>query len=174
MSAADFNAMLQKLPTKQIVFVNTSSSSGPFVEALSGAGPDDRHGDAQRRRAVRDGVRRLLHRRADLRSRRRRQEQARQRARSVQLREGGSRARLRAAGAAGHRARAARRQRRQGRQSGARASPARTARSVPTARWPASCRSAPPGAGLPNDPKLRALYMERQRSRAARWRTCAC
>ena len=38
MSAADFNAMLQKLPTKQVVFVNTSSSSGPFVEALSAPG----------------------------------------------------------------------------------------------------------------------------------------
>jgi hypothetical protein len=38
LSAADFNAMLQKLPTKQIVFVNTTSSSGPFVEALSGEG----------------------------------------------------------------------------------------------------------------------------------------
>ena len=38
MTAADFDALLQKLPTKQIVFVNTSSSSGPFVEALSGPG----------------------------------------------------------------------------------------------------------------------------------------
>jgi hypothetical protein len=38
MSAADFNAMLQKLPSKQIVFVNTTSSSGPFVEELSGPG----------------------------------------------------------------------------------------------------------------------------------------
>ena len=38
MSAADFNGLLQKLPSKQIVFVNTSSSSGPFVEALSGPG----------------------------------------------------------------------------------------------------------------------------------------
>ena len=38
MSAADFNVLLQKLPTKQIVFVNTSSSSGPFVEELSGPG----------------------------------------------------------------------------------------------------------------------------------------
>jgi hypothetical protein len=38
MSAADFNAMLQKLPTKQVVFVDTSSSSGPFVEGLSGPG----------------------------------------------------------------------------------------------------------------------------------------
>src|SRR5687767_4531847 len=38
MSASDFNAMLRKLPTKQIVFVNTTSSSGPFVEELSGPG----------------------------------------------------------------------------------------------------------------------------------------
>ena len=38
MSAADFNAQLRKLPTKQIVFVNASSSSGPFVEELSGPG----------------------------------------------------------------------------------------------------------------------------------------
>ena len=38
LSAADFNAMLQKLPTKQVVFVNTSSSSGPFVEQLSAQG----------------------------------------------------------------------------------------------------------------------------------------
>jgi hypothetical protein len=38
MSAADFNVLLKKLPTKQIVFVNTSSASGPFVEELSGPG----------------------------------------------------------------------------------------------------------------------------------------
>lgn len=38
MSAADFNALLGKLPTKQIVFVDTSSSSGPFVQELSGPG----------------------------------------------------------------------------------------------------------------------------------------
>ena len=38
LTAADFNGLLQKLPTKQIVFVNTTSSSGPFVEALSGPG----------------------------------------------------------------------------------------------------------------------------------------
>lgn len=38
MSAADFNAMLRKLPTKQIVFVNAASSSGPFVDELSGPG----------------------------------------------------------------------------------------------------------------------------------------
>jgi peptidase C13-like protein len=38
MSAADFNALIKKLPTKQIVFVDTSSASGPFVEELSGPG----------------------------------------------------------------------------------------------------------------------------------------
>jgi hypothetical protein len=38
MAAADFNALLKKLPTKQIVFVNTTSASGPFVEELSGPG----------------------------------------------------------------------------------------------------------------------------------------
>jgi hypothetical protein len=38
MTPADFNALLKKLPTKQIVFVDTSSSSGPFVEELSAPG----------------------------------------------------------------------------------------------------------------------------------------
>lgn len=38
MNAADFSVLLQKLPTKQVVFVDTSSSSGPFVEALSAPG----------------------------------------------------------------------------------------------------------------------------------------
>jgi hypothetical protein len=37
-SAADFNTMLSKLPTKQLVFVNATSSSGPFVQELSGSG----------------------------------------------------------------------------------------------------------------------------------------
>jgi hypothetical protein len=37
MTGADFNALLTKLPTKQIVFVNTASASGPFVADLSGA-----------------------------------------------------------------------------------------------------------------------------------------
>jgi hypothetical protein len=38
MGAADFNALLRRLPTRNVVFVNTSSSSGPFVEELSGPG----------------------------------------------------------------------------------------------------------------------------------------
>ena len=37
MTAADFNALFAKLPTRQIVFVNTTSASGPFVDDLSGA-----------------------------------------------------------------------------------------------------------------------------------------
>jgi hypothetical protein len=38
MTAADFNAQLKKLRTRNIVFVNTASSSGPFVEELSAPG----------------------------------------------------------------------------------------------------------------------------------------
>lgn len=36
--AEDFNALIRKLPAKQVVFVNTASASGPFVEVLSGPG----------------------------------------------------------------------------------------------------------------------------------------
>ena len=36
MTAAEFGAVLEKFGTKNIVFVNTSSASGPFVEELSG------------------------------------------------------------------------------------------------------------------------------------------
>jgi hypothetical protein len=38
LAATDFNTLVAKLPSKQVVFVNTTSSSGPFVEALSGPG----------------------------------------------------------------------------------------------------------------------------------------
>jgi hypothetical protein len=38
MAPADFDALLKTLKTKQIIFVNTSSASGPFVEELSGPG----------------------------------------------------------------------------------------------------------------------------------------
>jgi hypothetical protein len=38
MGPGDFAPLLKKLPAKQVVFVNTSSSSGPFVEELSGTG----------------------------------------------------------------------------------------------------------------------------------------
>jgi hypothetical protein len=38
LTGADFNSLLGKLPAKQIVFVNTASASGPFVEQLSGPG----------------------------------------------------------------------------------------------------------------------------------------
>ena len=36
MTAGDFNALFAKLPTKQIVFINTASASGPFLAELSG------------------------------------------------------------------------------------------------------------------------------------------
>jgi hypothetical protein len=36
LSAKEFNALLRRLPTRQVVFVNTSSASGPFIEELSG------------------------------------------------------------------------------------------------------------------------------------------
>ena len=38
MTAVEFNALLRKLPARNVVFVNTSSSSGPFVEELSAPG----------------------------------------------------------------------------------------------------------------------------------------
>jgi hypothetical protein len=38
MAAADFNLVLKRLPTKQIVFVNASSASGPFIDGLSAPG----------------------------------------------------------------------------------------------------------------------------------------
>jgi len=38
MSPADFNPLLRAIPARNVVFVNTASSSGPFVEALSAPG----------------------------------------------------------------------------------------------------------------------------------------
>jgi hypothetical protein len=38
MTAADFNAHLKKLPAQRVVFVNTTSSSGPFAQELAGPG----------------------------------------------------------------------------------------------------------------------------------------
>jgi len=38
MAAGDFNLLLKRLPTKQVVLVNASSASGPFVEGLSAPG----------------------------------------------------------------------------------------------------------------------------------------
>jgi hypothetical protein len=38
MSPADFDPLLRAIPARNVVFVNTSSSSGPFVEELSGPG----------------------------------------------------------------------------------------------------------------------------------------
>ena len=38
MTAANFEPLLKSLPSKHIVFVDTTSSSGPFLEELSGSG----------------------------------------------------------------------------------------------------------------------------------------
>ncbi len=38
MAASEFAPLLAKLPTRQIVFINTTSASGPFVAELSGQG----------------------------------------------------------------------------------------------------------------------------------------
>jgi hypothetical protein len=38
MGPGDFNTLLKGLKTKQVVFVNTASASGPFVAEMSGAG----------------------------------------------------------------------------------------------------------------------------------------
>jgi len=38
MTPADFDALLTKLPARNVVFVDTSSSSGPFIEGLSAPG----------------------------------------------------------------------------------------------------------------------------------------
>ena len=38
MTPADFNTLLRRLPTRNLVFVNTASASAPFVEGLSGQG----------------------------------------------------------------------------------------------------------------------------------------
>ena len=38
MTPGDFNTLLRRLPARNVVFVNTASSSGPFVEELSGPG----------------------------------------------------------------------------------------------------------------------------------------
>lgn len=38
MTAADFEPLLKRLKSKRVVFVNTASASGPFIEALSGPG----------------------------------------------------------------------------------------------------------------------------------------
>jgi hypothetical protein len=38
MTPADFNTMLRRLPTRNIVFVNTASASAPFVDVLSAPG----------------------------------------------------------------------------------------------------------------------------------------
>ena len=115
MTPEDFEPLLKRLKSQHVVLVNTSSASGPFVEALAAPGRDDRRRDAERRRAVRDALRRLLRRRARRDRGGHRQERPHVGARGVQLRQAGGRRRLRARGDHADRAPDPQRQRRQGR-----------------------------------------------------------
>ena len=119
MAAEDFAPLLARLKSKRVVFVDTTSASGPFVEALSGPGRVIVDGDADRRREV---TRRSSAGRSSRRSRSRRPTPIAT-ARSRSSRRSSTRRRpwrlVSARRAAADRARAARRQRRQGRHAGA-------------------------------------------------------
>jgi hypothetical protein len=156
-SALDFATQFRRLPAKQIVFVNTTSASGPFVNELSGPGRTIITAHPQRRRELRDALRRLLRRRALGRGSRRGQEPPRDDARGVPVCEGRRAARLRQGRPAVDRARRARRQRRQGGQS--RPVDDRGGRQVAALMAIGSAADAMP---LPTDPKLRALVLERR------------
>ena len=113
MTPADFAPLLKSLTAKQVVFVNTASSSGAIHRGAVGAGTHDRDRDAHRRGAICDAVRRLLRRCAvraipPTRSKRPRARCSRH---SMRARLGVARA-LRAGGHDADRASAARRQRR--------------------------------------------------------------
>ena len=88
MAPEDFEPLLKKLPTKQLVFVNTASASAPFLEALSGPGRTIVSATRSGAEHLHDAVRRLLRRRAEFTRGRRGQEQAHQRARGVSVRQG--------------------------------------------------------------------------------------
>ena len=114
------------------------------------ARPDDRDGDAHRRRALRDALWRLLRRRARGHRRRRGQESAGFSARGVQLREARSRDGLRARRHHVDRARAAERQRRRRHPGSGRRRQAGQGRRGAVARQRRRQRSA---AGRPESPR---------------------
>jgi hypothetical protein len=62
---ADFNAQFKKLPTKQIVFVDTTSASGPFINELSAPGRTIITATRNGAEKLLDAVRWILRRRAD-------------------------------------------------------------------------------------------------------------
>ncbi len=76
MTPHDFAPLLARLPSKRVVFVNTASASGPFVEALSGPGrvivTATRSGAEKYRDAVRWAIRRGVHDRSGRRGSQRR------------------------------------------------------------------------------------------------------
>ncbi len=157
LTPADFEPLLKKVRSRHVVFVNTASASGPFIEALAGSGPDDCDGDAHRRRAVCDALWRLLRRRAGGDRRRLRQEPADLGARGVHLRQARSRDGVRARRDHVDRACAPQRQRR-GRAFRIRRADGKQGK-VAAVLSLGSVASTDP---LPADPKLRALYLERR------------
>ena len=163
MTAADFAAILKGFGTKNIVFVNIASSSGPFIEALAGAGPRRRDRDPQWRRAVRHAVRRLLHRRARQRRRRCRQEPAGLGARGVQRGKERRRPRLPAARRHADRTRACSRTAATAKAAWIRRSTARTAASPPMLSLGAPSR----GAGAAGRSEAAAALRRAARARAA-------
>ena len=64
LAVADYAKLLDGLAAQRIVFVNTASSSGAFVQVLAGPGAHHRHGDEDRRRTQRDAVPRVFRRSA--------------------------------------------------------------------------------------------------------------
>ena len=157
MTAADFARCSRSCRRKQVVFVNTASASGPFVDDALGPRPHHRHRHAQRRRAVRHALRRLLHRRAGVGNGRR---ATRTSASACSRRSSSPRPRwprptsARACWPPSTRCSTTTATRKAAR---IRRPPARTARWPPSSRW---ARPAP--KALPADPKVRALYLERR------------
>ena len=162
MTPADFAPLLAKLQSKRVVFVNTASASGPFVEALSGPGriivSATRTGDEKFATLFGGQF-------VDAFST---EGGGRRRDGKVSILEAFDYAKRAVAAAyerEGHdadRARAARRQRRQAGQHGA--GPAGEGRPVGGGARLGSMRQQ----ALPADQKLRALYVERRRSSGGR------
>ena len=158
MTAADFEPLVKQLAPRRVVFINTASASGPFIEALSGPGRTIVTATRNGRESfatIFGGyfVDALASEAADADK-----NQQGQRARGVRFRAAGSGDRLRAAGHHADRARPARRQRRQGRNGAADGRrQGRTRRRAAVARHRRAGRSAALGSRA-----LRALYEERR------------
>ena len=158
MTPADFAPLLKSLKSKQVVFVNTASASGPFIEELSAPGRTivtaTRTG-AERFATLFGGyfVDALSGDAADADKNRRVSVLE-----AFDCRTAWRRACVRAGRAHADRASAARRQRRQDRAAPIRSRTARRAGSPPML----SLGTPTAAEALPADPKLRALYEERR------------